>query len=218
MKVKEALTVLKTNNTKDNIHGKVCRLLESHGFSNHEDDVSLFFLSFVNDEESFTDKTNMPQEWKSHRAIASAFDALFKCIHIDAMTAYLIESIGTDQYNLLSQKFDALKKHYNNLAKKDKPQKKDEEISVVTTPLEPIPEDHSPSQEDEETDLSETDQEDEEISDDDTEEKEYTTEDICRLEKKVDLCMGYIWQLYLAESDPFRKITLKTLHDALEAI
>jgi hypothetical protein len=98
---------------------KIMKCLQSHSSDIPYKDCADFFNEFIDDEDMFVDKTKMPANWKSNRAYANCFEALYKCVSIDEVHNYLESAIGSEKTEYLLNRFDELKKKYNNQAKKN---------------------------------------------------------------------------------------------------
>lgn len=111
---------------------KVTKIFKSHSQDIPYNDCADFFLEFIDDEECFLDKKKMPYNWKSDRAYANCFEALYKCVLIDEIKDYLELTIGKEKTEYLMNRFDELKKKYNNQAKKKDDKQINHEINDMT--------------------------------------------------------------------------------------
>lgn len=223
MNIETTLTLLKNADCKD-YGSKLGKMLVSHGYTDHSVDINEFFISFVDDENAFTQSEKMPKEWKSDRSYAAAFDALQKCLTVAEIKQHLLNTIGTEQYHILKTRFDELTKQYNRKAKQESKKNKKEEVvqDIVTT-------NHNQEEtmDDVETTISNPNDDVEEftneISESDVEPSEgecmsVQFDDYERVIKQLECAMRFIWDLGLAETDPVKKVMLKSLHRSIMAI
>jgi hypothetical protein len=108
------LDIAKKNNINTT---KIKKIYESHGFSS-SDDMTDLLLTLISDEDSFIDKSKMPSDWNSDRAYASGFESMSKVLECSDVCNYVRNTVGNEQYDMISTKFKDLKKRHNNQAKK----------------------------------------------------------------------------------------------------
>ncbi len=72
------------------------KLLESHNFTNQDNDFCNFFSSIMNDD--FFNDNLMPSRW-NHKTWSESMRSLIHLFNIDNVKSYLISNIGIDKYN-----------------------------------------------------------------------------------------------------------------------
>lgn len=197
---------------------KIQLVLESHGYSDHTQDVKLMFADFIMDANLFTQKENMPKVWKSDSSLAQGFDALRLFIEIQEIKTHLIESFGQSKYDTLHSNIYDLKKKHQRMAKnKIKP-----DNHIVTEPVQQVDNTQNevvqaPNQEEPEDSDTNTDSTDDESISTESE-VTWSQEDINAIIVQNDCALKFIWDLAVSEQDPFKKITLQNLHRSIKAI
>lgn len=104
------------------------KLLESHKFVNHGEDVTNFLYNLSMHTEEFFKPENMPASW-SVRAYSNSMESLLHVLADEEVKANVIKDIGEEEYEELVSIINSRRKQYMNEAKKETRRKNKEEIA-----------------------------------------------------------------------------------------